>query len=311
MADLKEYAFLLLIWLIPTILLRALFRTRNTSLRLPSPLALPILGHIHLLGPLLHQTLYKLSNQYGPLFGLSLGSVTCIVVSSPEVAKEILRTHDISFSDRPKIGNVEYLTYGAQDFSFSPYGAYWRFMKKLCMSELLGARTLDLLLPISLEEKKRLMGLISRKAESGLAMDVRAEVMAMTNSVISRMIMSKGCTGSEDEAGKVRKLINEMNELSGKFNLSDFFWFCKDMDLQGFGKRLKEVRDRFDGMMERIIQEHQEARKKQNQVNNGDQRAKDLLDILLDISEDGNSEIRLTMENIKGSILVKCMANTI
>ena len=61
-------------------------------------------------------------------------------------------------------------------------------------------------------------------------------------------------------------MVKATAELTGKFNLSDYIcknWFCKNLDLQGFGKRHKEVRDRFDSMMEKIIKEHEEARKKE------------------------------------------------
>jgi hypothetical protein len=63
----------------------------------------------------------------------------------------------------------------------------------------------------------------------------------------------------------VTKLVKAMAELSGKFNLSDFIWFCKNFDLQGFGKKLKKVCGNFDRMLERIIKEHEEVRKKEKE----------------------------------------------
>ncbi|KAI5671510.1 hypothetical protein M9H77_11874 [Catharanthus roseus] len=57
-------------------------------------------------------------------------------------------------------------------------------------------------------------------------------------------------------------------------------------------------------MMERIIEEHQETRRGNKLHNDGDQGVvKDLLDILLNISEDESSEIKLTKENIKAFFL--------
>ncbi|THG08608.1 cytochrome P450 93A3-like [Camellia sinensis] len=304
MGDFQGYIILFLIWLTSIILLRAFFRNRATSHLPPSPLALPIIGHLHLLAPIPHQALHKLSTRYGPLIHIFLGSVPCLVASSPETAKELLRTHETSFSNRPLMTAVDYLTYGSQDFSFAPYGPYWKFMKKLCMSELLGGRTLDQLLPVRHDEIKRFIELLLRKAKAGEVVDVGGELVRVTNNVISRMIMSERCSEDEDEAGEVRKLIQETAELTGKFNLSDFIWFCKNLDLQGFRKRLKDVRDRFDEMMERIIKEHQDSRKKKKKENcDGDDTVKDLLHILLDISEDENSEIRLSKENIKAFIL--------
>ncbi|KAH7511013.1 hypothetical protein FEM48_ZijujUnG0057600 [Ziziphus jujuba var. spinosa] len=312
MADWHSYIIVFLVWLISTILFRSIFTKTKTKLRLPpSPLSLPIIGHLHLLAPLPHQALYKLSIRYGPIIHLSLGSNPCVVASSPEVAKEFLKTHETSFSNRPKGIAVDYLTYGSADFSFAPYGPYWKFMKKLCMSELLGGRTLEQLLPVRLEEIKMFLELMLKKADANEAVDVGGELTRVTNNVISRMVMSQRCSENENEADRVRKLVKETAELTGKFNLSDYIGFCKNIDLQGFRKRLKEVRENFDTMMERIIKEHEEARKKEKKINGGgdDHGVKDLLDILLDIAEDERSEIRLTRENIKAFILESDIVN--
>lgn len=219
------------------------------------------------------------------------------------MAKEFLKTHENSFSNRPNSAVVDYITYGSQDFSFAPYGPYWKFMKKLCMSELLGGRTLDLLLPDRRDEIARFMELLSRKSKAGEAVDVGAELIRLANNVVSRMAMSRRCSENENEAGDIKTIIHEIAELTGKFNVSDFIWFCKNLDLQGFKKRIRDVAERFDVMIEKIIEEHQEKRMKRQQNNDAGQHMKDLLDILLDISEDESSDIRLTRENIKAFIL--------
>lgn len=56
------------------------------------------------------------------------------------------------------------------------------------------------------------------------------------------------------------------------------------------GKRLE---GKYDAMMERIIREHVEAKKKDD-----GKRTRDLLDMLLEMYKDENSEIRLTRANI-------------
>jgi len=101
----------------------------------------------------------------------------------------------------------------------------------------------------------------------------------------------------------VEKLVKEMCELAGKPNVSEMIWFCKNLDLQGFGKRLEDVRGRYDSMMERIMKEREEARKKKKEMGDGGDGIKDVLDILLDIYEDESSEIKMTRENIKGFIM--------
>ncbi|KAK6149195.1 hypothetical protein DH2020_016720 [Rehmannia glutinosa] len=312
MAQVQEYIIFFLIWLVSTVLIRSFFKKRSFSNLPPSPLALPIIGHLHLLAPIPHQALAKLSSRFGPLMHIYLGSFPCIVASSPEISKEFLKTHESSFSDRPQTFATDYLTYGSQDFSFAPYGPYWKFMKKLCMSQLLGGQTLDLLQPVRRYEIKRFVEFLAKKANDGKSVDIGSELVRMTNNVISRMIMSERCSGDENEAGEIRNLVHDVAELTGKFNVSDYIWFCKNLDLQGFGKRSKEVRDRFDEMMERIIDEHEIRRRERlkQKSEEGEIVVKDLLDILLDIAEDGSSEMKLTRENIKAFILDLFAAGT-
>lgn len=299
MAFSQDYLLPLALCLLSSLLIRTLLAKTQTKARLPpSPRSLPVIGHLHLLAPIPHQALHKISTSLGPLFLIYIGSNPCVVASSPETAQEILKTNESSFLSRPKMSNADYLTYGSSDFTFAPYGPYWKFIKKLCMTRLLGGPTLDHLLPVRSEEKGRFLKGIFEKAAAKQAVNVGVELVKLTNNVISRMALSRRCSDDEDGADKVRTLIKEMCELAGKFNLSEAIWFCKNLDLQGFGKRLKDVRERYDEMMERIIREHREARDK------GGERVKDLLDILLDIYEDENSEIRLTRENMKAFIMV-------
>eukprot|EP01018_Ginkgo_biloba_P008243 Gb_06162 [translate_table: standard] len=81
------------------------FKSRHGSsdqtLKLPPrPPPLPIIGNLHMLGKLPHRKLQELSKKYGPIMFLRLGSVSTIVASSPEMAKEFLKTHDLIFSSR-------------------------------------------------------------------------------------------------------------------------------------------------------------------------------------------------------------------
>ena len=301
MVDLQGCIILLLVWLASIVLFRAIFSKTQNKFRLPpSPLALPIIGHLHLLGPIPHQALHKLSNHYGPLIHLQFGSVPSVVASSEEIAKEFLKGQEFLFSNRPLLTVVDCLSYPSSDFIFAPFGDYWKFMKKLCMSQLLGGRTLDQLLPVRREEIRRLLNLMQEKANAREQVDVGGELTKATSNIVWRMSMSQRCAENDNEADEIRFIVKESTEILGKFNLSDHIWFLKKFDLQGLRKKSMEIHEKFDDMMERIIKEHDEARKE----GKGRGDIKDFLDILLEISEDESSEIRLSRENIKAFILV-------
>ncbi|KAL0383721.1 UNVERIFIED_CONTAM: cytochrome [Sesamum calycinum] len=248
MAEVQEYTIFVLISLISIILLRAFLKKRSSPRLPPSPLALPIIGHLHLLGPIAHQAFAKISKRYGPLIHVYLGSVPCVVASSPEICKELLKTQEASFLGRPKTVVSDYVTYGSQDFTFAPYGEYWRFMKKLCVSQLLGGQTLDMQQPIRRDEMKYLIDFLLAKAKAGESVNMGSEFTRMANNLISRMVMSQRCSEDEKEAVEVRRLVLEINELTGKFNLSDYIWFCRNLDVQGIKKRLKVLHHRLDDL---------------------------------------------------------------
>ncbi|KAK1412918.1 hypothetical protein QVD17_34522 [Tagetes erecta] len=271
----------------------------------PTPFPLPIIGHLHLLSPTPHRDFHNLSLRYGPLFRVFIGSVPCVVASSPETANQILKTCENSYLDRPQNSALDYLTYGSKDFAFVTYGPYWKFMKKIVMSQLLNGSTLDSLHFVRQDEVNRFITSLSQTAKEKKAVDVSGELVKMTSNVISRMIMNERCSDNESEAQDVRKLVAEINEMTGKFNLSDYIWLFKHLDLQGFAKKLKDIRRRFDSFVDKIIEEHEEARKHETRSH-----VKDLLSILLDIAEDDSMEIELTKDNIKALILNMFTAGT-
>ncbi|XP_045801636.1 cytochrome P450 93A3-like [Trifolium pratense] len=312
MALMVDYIQLFFLWLLSTIAIRAILtrKKNNNHLTPPSPPTLPIIGHLHLISKLPHKSFHKLSTQYGPLMQIYLGSMLCVVTSSPEIAKEFLKTNETYFSNRMITSAVEYLSYGSKGFLFAPYGDYWKFMKKMCMSELLGGRTLDQLRPLRQQETLRFLRLLQKKGEAREIVDVGDELLTLTNNIITRMIMRKTCSENDSDVEDIRKMVKDTAELAGKFNVSDFIWFCKSLDFQGMNKRLKGIIDKFDTMMERVIKEHEEEKKKRKEKGEGVAHVKNLLDILLEILEDESTEIKLSRENVKAFILDIFMAGT-
>ncbi|KAG4388308.1 hypothetical protein GLYMA_09G142666v4 [Glycine max] len=106
----------------------------------PSPPKLPIIGNLHQLGTLTHRTLQSLAQTYGPVMLLHFGKVPVLVVSTSEAAHEVMKAHDLVFSNRPHRKMVDIFFYGSKDVAFAPYGNYWRQIRSICVLHLLSAK---------------------------------------------------------------------------------------------------------------------------------------------------------------------------
>lgn len=130
-------------------------QTKNTPNEPPQPSGrLPVIGHLHLLGWSMAAalTLGDLADKYGPLITLWAGRRRVVVVSSWDIAKECLTTHDKALATRPKIAAGKLLGYDNTMLTVAPHGAYWRQVRKLLTLLLLSARQLELLKHVRAKE---------------------------------------------------------------------------------------------------------------------------------------------------------------
>ncbi|XP_037495848.1 xanthotoxin 5-hydroxylase CYP82C4 [Jatropha curcas] len=128
---------------------------KNKGLLAPEPSgALPILGHLHLLGTekTLARTLARLADKYGPIFTIWLGVHRTVVVSSHEAIKECFTTNDKILASRSKSSLGKYLSYNYAAFIFATYGPYWRDMRKIAVIQLLSNHRIKLLKHIQVSE---------------------------------------------------------------------------------------------------------------------------------------------------------------
>lgn len=145
------------------------------------------------------------------------------------------------------------------------------------------------------------------KSSNKERVNVTQELLKLTNKVVSRMMLSIRSSGSDGQAEEARTLIREVTLLFGEFNFSDFIWFLKNVDFQGFRRRFEDIHTRYDTLLEGIISDREESRKKK-QLNRSSPEAddlKDFLDMMLDVAEDDFSEMKLTRNHIKALVLLQ------
>ncbi|SPT15773.1 unnamed protein product [Triticum aestivum] len=298
------------------LMIAALSRGGGRKPRLPpSPRGFPVIGHLHLVRPPVHRTFHDLAARLGPLMHIRLGSTHCVVASSAGVAAELIRTHEGKISERPLTAVARQFAYGDDGFAFAPYGPHWRSMKRLCMSELLGPRTVEQLRPVRRAGLVSLLQSVLRQASGAEAVDLTAALIRLSNTSIIRM-MASTVPGSVTE--EAQALVKAVAELVGAFNVEDYIAVCRGWDLQGLGRRAADVHRRFDALLEEMIRHKEEAREARKMRGGGEgetpekktatgtttESSKDLLDILLDkLEDDAAAEVKLTRKKIKAFVI--------
>ncbi|CAK7342430.1 unnamed protein product [Dovyalis caffra] len=305
------YYLLFLLWFITALLvhffIKTFLKSRSQNSLPPSPPAIPVIGHLHLIGSVLAKSFQILANRYGPLMQIRLGASTCVVASNAAVAKEIFKNQDLNFSSRPEFGSSEYFIYRGSRFVTAQYGDYWRFMKKLCMTRLLAVPQLDKFTDIRDEEKVKLVESVMGCAREGKLCDLSSELTALTNNTICRMSMSTRCSGSDNDADQIKRLVKTCLQLAGKLSLGDILGPFRIFDFSGNGNKLVGALKEYDRLVERIITEHEEKAKK----GFVERERKDLMDILLEIYNDPTAELKLSKNDIKSFLLVSSFSFTL
>ncbi|XVF61725.1 hypothetical protein PTKIN_Ptkin08bG0153400 [Pterospermum kingtungense] len=147
-----------------------------------------------------HRDLQQLAHKYGPIMHLRFGLMPVIVVSSPEAAELFLKTYDLVFASRPPHESSKYVAYNQQNFSFSPYGPYWRNVRKMCTLELLSNLKINSFTAMRKEELRLLVQYIREAASAGVAVDLSAKVSALSTDMSCRMVLGKKYS-NDDEKG--------------------------------------------------------------------------------------------------------------
>ncbi|OMO98042.1 Cytochrome P450 [Corchorus olitorius] len=219
------------------------FGKKFTKSSPPGPRGLPILGNLPFLKPDLHQYFHKLSQIYGPIIKLELGSKICIVVSSASVAKEVLKDHDAIFANRdpPIAGLIG--TYGGSSISWRPNGPEWRKLRRLVVSEVMSNTSLDASYALRRREVREMVKYIH--TEVGLPINVGDQMFLTILNVFLSMLWGGSLHGDERSRLGIefRQLVKEFVEFLGAPNISDLFPFLTRFDLQGVQSKMKKCCD--------------------------------------------------------------------
>nr|TKW28623.1 hypothetical protein SEVIR_3G339510v2 [Setaria viridis] len=302
-----------------------LLRRRQKPLNLPpGPRGWPVFGSINLLaGPLPpHRALAALAAGHGLLMHLRLGSFHAVVASSAETARLVLKTHDLAFADRPPSAMGATMSYGYKGIVQTPYGAYWRMARKLCATELFSVRRVESFQRARGGDARvgaRLVRVRQRRRRRRCRGEGAppqpdhaehpphgggAEVVGLPRQRGGVGVPARPGRGVRgDRRGGQRRRVGAVSRLARR---------------AGLRRRIKRVHELFDRFVEQILDEHEgDRRRRSASVGGGEFPARDLVDVLLQLSEEGGGEAeesepeaRLTRDGVKAFVQDIIVAGT-
>ncbi|XP_059078192.1 ferruginol synthase-like [Cryptomeria japonica] len=259
----------------------------------PGPPAWPIVRNLLQMGRKPNESLWALSQKYGPLMTLSLGMKTAVVVSSSEMAKEMFKTHDQNFAGRTLMESMKVLSHHESSIAFAQYGDYWRKLRRIATTELFTPTRLHALQYLRRDQVSQTIRMVFE--QSGKSLNIAHLMFYVGLNLMSNVIFSKKLFDPNNpESAELRNTFNETVRLTGKPNLADLFPFLRFLDPQSVCRDLGDHEKRLHNYLDVFIQDRLEERRRGVDL----PKEKDFLDILLD-----STAHDFTLENIRALVM--------
>ncbi|KAM0835177.1 hypothetical protein ACQ4PT_063104 [Festuca glaucescens] len=268
--------------------------------RPPGPQCLPFIGNLlHLVTAQPQVALWDLAKKHGPVMYLRLGHIDTkrsltdtVVISSPAAAQEVLRDKDLIFASRPKMLATDIILDG-MDLAYAPHSAYWRKLRKLCMTVLLGAHKVRQLAPLRDRETLSLIMKVAANGQGGEPVNLERLLVLCSIAITWKATLGQLCGGELQE--QFMSVVNVAVTEGSGFCAADLFpslWFVDVVT--GLRGRLRRARQQLDDVFDMIITEHEERQEEGRKT--GDE---DLLSAMLRMKDEADLEIPITAATIQ------------
>ncbi|KAG5543328.1 hypothetical protein RHGRI_016157 [Rhododendron griersonianum] len=248
----------------------------------------PLIGHLPLLRGHMGGLLGALADKHGPIFTIRLGVHRALVVSKPEIAKECLSgLNDNAFPNRPKSIAIDHLSYNYANFALSPYGPYWREMRKITVLELLSNHRLAMLCCVRESEVKSSVKEVYNKwaKEGSCLVEMKRWMEDITLKLTAGFIAGNGRINVDDG---FQEAFKPFFDLMGTFTVADAIPFLRWFDFGGYAKEVKKTGKKMDDLLQEWLNEHKRQKKSGDQVAEAE---KDFMDVMLEILDGGTNKI--------------------
>ncbi|XP_040377310.1 oryzalexin E synthase-like [Oryza brachyantha] len=258
-------------------------RRRDGGRRLPpGPTPLPIVGNLLSLGGIFHQTLAGLARVHGPVMTLKLGLTTAVVVSSRDAARVAYEKHDQRHAARAVPDAFRGNGYTERSVLFSPSSdPQWKHLRGINATHIFSPKSLAAVHAIRERKVREIVAYFRAHAGEEMVFGdvLHNGILNLMSSCFFSVDMAD--VGSESALG-LQHLIEGIVELVSKPNVSDFFPFLRQLDLQGLRRQTGRSLDRAFSILDGIIE-----RRLDDSRDNPAGKQGDFLDALIELFDAG------------------------
>uniref|UniRef100_A0A452ZEL6 Cytochrome P450 98A1 n=1 Tax=Aegilops tauschii subsp. strangulata TaxID=200361 RepID=A0A452ZEL6_AEGTS len=232
----------------------------------PGPRPWPVVGNLRQIKPVRCRCFQEWAERYGPIISVWFGSSLTVVVSTSELAKEVLKEHDQQLADRPRNRSTQRFSRNGQDLIWADYGPHYIKVRKLCNLELFTQKRLEALRSIREDEVTAMVESVHRAAagpgNEGKPLVVRNHLAMVSFNNITRLAFGKrfmNANGDIDEEGQEFKIIvNNGIKIGASLSVAEYIWYLRW--LCPLNEELyKTHNERRDRLTKKIIEEHAQA----------------------------------------------------
>lgn len=269
----------------------------------PGPLPVPVFGNWLQVGDdLNHRNLTDLAKKFGDIFLLRMGQRNLVVVSSPDLAKDVLHTQGVEFGSRTRNVVFDIFTGKGQDMVFTVYGEHWRKMRRIMTVPFFTNKVVQQQRYGWEDEAAKVVEDVKKNPEAatnGIVLRRRLQLMMYNN--MYRIMFDRRFESEDDPLfNKLKALNGERSRLAQSFdyNYGDFIPILRPF-LRGYLKICKQVKEtRLQLFKDYFVEERKKLASTKSMNNEG---LKCAIDHILDAQQKGEineDNVLYIVENI-------------
>lgn len=205
----------------------------RSSQRLPpGPTPLPVLGNLlSFIRGRSYKTWTQMTETFGPVFTLHLGSITAVVVNDLKTIKEVQSKR--AFSGRPSNQSMyRYFSHGYNDIVFTNISQEWRQLYKVIHQQIFSSGRLRDAQTVIKTETKEFCDLLDTMSDGEGQIDPHDCVNLLSANIIMRLVFGTRFTPDDEEFQTFRANVKRATENIGAAHITNCLPWMKYVPFQ-------------------------------------------------------------------------------